>query len=600
MKKNKILIAIAIFLIIGIAVGTTYGFWIVNKRQQGINKITSACLNIELSDTSEVIYFKNAWPMTDNDGMNSDNYYSFKIKNLCDQDINYELGLDSIISSNSNPEYLNYNYVKVGLDSKILGSFSSLKDINNREVRASKELTIGTIAANEEKTHILRLWLDSETPIEEQAKEFLSKVFVVVGKGIKLPNKNVYAVGDISRNEECIYTEIAKESYSSECTPVSGNSVQYELTNDGVLNITGTGKIRSSVILSSEGGLMPNALIFQIVRNQVEKYERDNNITLEDALSALTLENMEYFFQIYLAYTVYDDLYDFVVYQSEGEMTRESLIEAGANNDAELFLMMTELDSSLKEQMVILLDIIKNVPSIVEINIAEGITDLGDYTLIDRSSATSYGHGVNYMLSGISNLEMLPKSGDHDEGYTYDVSKLTPRVTVNLPSTIETIGAGMFRDLYANINLSEGIKTINEGAFDVSYSDASDYIENRIIVNTVPSSVENIESAAFRKCKFMNEVNLTSIKTIGYGTFNSATFDKSFAFGNSLINIGTTAFQNSNLSGNLIIPSSITNIGNDAFSNTTLTSILIKKTSADGITLGSNWNGTAAVIYRAD
>ena len=61
--------------------------------------------------------------------------------------------------------------------------------------------------------------------------------------------------------------------------------------------------------------------------------------------------------------------------------------------------------------------------------------------------------------------------------------------------------------------------------------------------------------------------------------------------------IGSYSFENCGLTS-VIIPSNVINIGSQAFANNpNLSTITVKRASSDGMTLGSNWNGTATVVY---
>ena len=193
-KKKKILpvVALVCVTLLVIALGS-YAYWQITRKQEGKNVVGTACLNITFSDSND-IELKNAWPLSDSEGANTQPY-SFTIKNECDAKVNYVVGLESLAADPNNDElsdYLDYSYIKVKLDNESPKIYGTLTGITNDSgVRETKELTHHTLEANASVTHYLRLWVDENTPAQNAdetlntSKYFYGRIKVTAGQNIE-------------------------------------------------------------------------------------------------------------------------------------------------------------------------------------------------------------------------------------------------------------------------------------------------------------------------------------------------------------------------------------------------------------------------------
>ena len=113
---------------------------------------------------------------------------------------------------------------------------------------------------------------------------------------------------------------------------------------------------------------------------------------------------------------------------------------------------------------------------------------------------------------------------------------------VEIPSTVNTIGKGAFRDLSYNpcfskvttFRIENGLKTIEQDAF----------CELKGLTNiTIPDSVTSIEQGAFSYCKNLKNIKLSS----------------------NLTSIGREAFWRCSSLTSIVIPNSVTSIGDACF-----------------------------------
>ncbi len=113
----------------------------------------------------------------------------------------------------------------------------------------------------------------------------------------------------------------------------------------------------------------------------------------------------------------------------------------------------------------------------------------------------------------------------------------------------------------------------------------------------IPEGIELIRFSAFSGAK-MNLVSLPStLKTMEEEAFNFNPSLKTVIFKEGLESIGSGSFYETGITS-VTIPTSVKTIGDDAFNTPSLSTINLKgRTTLDGMTLGTNWNGSATVVF---
>ena len=167
-KKNKIIIGILLITAILVVTGVSYALWQINLEQNSTNVITSSCFKIELQDNNP-INIQSAYPISDEEGSIL-TPYTFTIKNTCDAYASYQINLEILNTTTLE----NVSFLKVMLEDKSL--LSELEDTSKtlENAKSSKKIETGYLDRNQEKTFELRIWLDENTPTNE---EFMNKIF---------------------------------------------------------------------------------------------------------------------------------------------------------------------------------------------------------------------------------------------------------------------------------------------------------------------------------------------------------------------------------------------------------------------------------------
>jgi len=197
------------------------------------------------------------------------------------------------------------------------------------------------------------------------------------------------------------------------------------------------------------------------------------------------------------------------------------------------------------------------------VNIPEGVTTINEGTF---SGCTEL---ENITLpEGITSIE--------DDAF-YGCSALT---SVKLPSTVTRIGENAFAGVWEHIlwydgnnstlktiELPEGLKTIDTGAFEFCYE-----LDNI----TLPSTLTYLGDYAFDACSKLKSIAIPKgVTTINEKTFAVCTELEDVTLPEGLTSIEYGAFSECTNLSSIDLPSTVKSIGDEAFYSTGLTSITI-------------------------
>ncbi len=186
MEKKKTIITYIILgiLIIGvIALGVTYAYWILTRKQEGTNIVKTTCLNVTIEEEQDNILLERAQPILDEEGLKL-KPFKFKVKNNCEDYAEYTINLEMLSETNLKSEF-----VKIALNEKgdkgvptNLKEYEEYKDLKISGTKEGRTLKTSKLKPSEEKEYELRIWIDEDVTIEDDTmnKTYKSKIIVEI------------------------------------------------------------------------------------------------------------------------------------------------------------------------------------------------------------------------------------------------------------------------------------------------------------------------------------------------------------------------------------------------------------------------------------
>ncbi len=192
-KKVKIYYGLLITLII--FAGVSYAWFRLTKTQENKNVIgTRSCLDATLTEETSNIVLDDAFPISDEDGMKQ-TPFTFTLKNNCEGYVKVYITIDSKYRESASTDYLKDDYVKANLSTKGTTTGQSTLLANNQLIDLENNnkgyILVSTgLKANEEKSYDLRVWVDSETTLEQGLNKSWEGKIVVVGEASEVETLN--------------------------------------------------------------------------------------------------------------------------------------------------------------------------------------------------------------------------------------------------------------------------------------------------------------------------------------------------------------------------------------------------------------------------
>ena len=464
-KKNKIIgISIGILVVLLVVISSTYAYWQITKSQEGSNDIIAACLDIDMQSVDGTFALDPAWPISDNEGMQLDGY-TFKVTNNCEEDVNYVIGMDSLVKEGV--EYLDYNSIKISIDNSapmIYGDKETIDHIEENDpytIRTSKKIATSTVKNGQPNEHNVKVWIKSDAPVEEQSKVFSGRMFITGGQNIENDKSlaKLIATGDISKT--------------------SNDHVTYSLYSDGRLNIEGIGEMKNFVEYE-------DSKPFSV--DMVKSYTTQNNITLTEEELAL-LESGE--LPLGIMFTKSDEIISEV---------------AGVTYEG----LMTMLSQEIGAAGISLVQKLTDFPGILSVKISEGVTSIGISTfdslaindIIIPNTVTSLGKDA-FSAAYIINELVIPNSVVNVGGFLFSGAVI--KSPLRLPDSINSISNGMF--VYAKVKSLE--LPHNEASTSVGGHHAMSEMSIEELI--IPENIVEFGSDVFYDTDFTN----TTLKLYG-------------------------------------------------------------------------------------
>ena len=165
---------ISILLILGIVIGFSFSYFITDDSMNK-NNATTDCFKMSYNDSND-INLEKAYPISEAEGSTL-TPYTFTIKNLCNNNMMYEIDLETLNSSSLSTDYIR---IKLNTDnSSILSQKEAITEYANSNISEGRKIDNGSLSANEEKTFNLRMWLDENSTVSQsENKTYKGKIVV--------------------------------------------------------------------------------------------------------------------------------------------------------------------------------------------------------------------------------------------------------------------------------------------------------------------------------------------------------------------------------------------------------------------------------------
>ena len=192
-KKKRLKSYYGLLVIVLGVIGVSFAWFRLYLSQSKSNAIaTRSCFSTTLTEETSKIELTDAFPISDDDGLKQ-TPFTFTVKNNCD---GYVKAYITIVNSNrtsTDTSYLSDNYVKANLSIKDTSNASSnllgnLSLVNIEDGEQGYKVLTTYFNSNEEKSYDLRVWMDSNTTLDQGlSKVWKGKIVVITEATKELP-----------------------------------------------------------------------------------------------------------------------------------------------------------------------------------------------------------------------------------------------------------------------------------------------------------------------------------------------------------------------------------------------------------------------------
>ena len=179
-NQKKLSIYITLLIVVICLFGISFALFKFNASQATQNDITTLnCFEVEYSDVTDAISITNDFPISDAEGLKR-TPYTFKIKNKCSQLLNVQIGVETLTTSQIQPNLIKgviTNKGETPTSAKLLSNGILGTPVNGG---TNYILLEDTIYESQEKEYDLRLWFtESMTKEQGSGKTYQGKVTVI-------------------------------------------------------------------------------------------------------------------------------------------------------------------------------------------------------------------------------------------------------------------------------------------------------------------------------------------------------------------------------------------------------------------------------------
>ena len=233
-KRQNIFLTIVLIILISITLGISYAFLQTSffASKESILKVGSLSLVLDESKCNAITVSADG-PLSDDEGVNLDNYYAFKLTNNGKVASQYTIYLDDQPLDDGDVR-INQKYIHYSLE----------KDESNniaKSLTGNQKLESGIINSKQTINYKLRLWFSSDMTIEEENKVFKAKLRI---EGISTSEESLNkecqdAGGDLFIDGECrkyyvMKNNIAVVRQGSYAKLIANSDGSYTFSTDGL------------------------------------------------------------------------------------------------------------------------------------------------------------------------------------------------------------------------------------------------------------------------------------------------------------------------------------------------------------------------------
>lgn len=231
-RQTKVTI-VSIFFVTIVMISSAYAVFSSVQKSEDYNTLSVGVLKVDFdkneSNLSNVINLNGAYPVTDQEGQNT-NPYRFSITNSGTLDANYKIRIiddnDMIEEDGCSDNLLNKGYVKVSINNgePFILTQVELNDYTIRE---------GVLAPGQKEEVDIRIWINQSAGNDALGKHYHSKI--VVESESKSANKYIKAAYQYSEScatgEEpsCVSSTCYQSNNIGSCSP--GTIIKYAVNN---------------------------------------------------------------------------------------------------------------------------------------------------------------------------------------------------------------------------------------------------------------------------------------------------------------------------------------------------------------------------------
>ena len=223
MEKKKKYILLGIIGALIVLIGGSFAYWRLTLTQTETNEIASSCFDIILTNEQNEINLQKAAPISDEDGKKL-TPFTFTIKNNCDTYASYTINLE-LLNTVSEESRLSAGFIKAMIDEEepfLLNTTPATKTLEN--AYEAYTLTTGYLDANEERNYSLRLWMDEDVTIEDDAmnKQLESKITITASYIDHMPTDYEKCVEEYGEDSiQCSIIADVSDEETSPCPKVN-------------------------------------------------------------------------------------------------------------------------------------------------------------------------------------------------------------------------------------------------------------------------------------------------------------------------------------------------------------------------------------------